>query len=59
MCETNVIFLVLRSGFDRQYDTVQILQAGVVRQRATVAAGDAVAREIAATHTDRQTHSGT
>jgi len=30
MCQINVIFLVLRSGFDRQYDTVQILQAGVV-----------------------------
>jgi hypothetical protein len=28
MCEIkNVIFLVLRSGFNRQYDTVQILQA--------------------------------
>jgi len=27
VCEINVILLVLSSGFDRQYDTVQILQA--------------------------------
>jgi hypothetical protein len=29
-CEISVNFLVLSSGFDRQYDTVRILQAGVV-----------------------------